>query len=161
TPKTSTEKIPCRRCVLACNSFAFIWNLRSRVAVGSLTMRVRIFHFMLILRESWMGSRQPDLIMWRRSYLAIAIGVTVVAGLASRKYPWLLPASLGKYPGDVLWAQMVYWSIGFVMPSASVARVTTCALAICYADEFSQLYQAPWINNLRSTTVGHLILGSE
>ena len=101
------------------------------------------------------------LMMWRRTYLAIAIGVTIAAGLASRKYPWLLPASLGKYPGDVLWAQMVYWSIGFVAPSAPVVTVATCALAISYADEFSQLYQAPWINNLRATTVGHLILGSQ
>ena len=93
--------------------------------------------------------------------MTIAIVVTVAAGLASRKFPWLLPASLGKYPGDVLWAQMMYWSIGFVFPSARIVRVAGYALAVSYADEFSQLYQAPWINHFRATTMGHLILGSQ
>jgi len=34
------------------------------------------------------------------------------------------------------------------------------ALVTAYLDEFSQIYQAPWINGIRATTVGHLILGS-
>jgi hypothetical protein len=72
----------------------------------------------------------------------------------------LLPAALGKYPGDALWAQMVYWLVAFVVPSASVRRVTATALALAYLDEFSQLYQAAWINDIRATTMGHLVLGS-
>jgi len=96
----------------------------------------------------------------RRNDIAGAIAVTIAAGLASRKYPWLLPAALGKYPGDVLWAQVVYWAVCWVIPTASRRRVSALALAVCYADEFSQLYQAPWINHLRATTAGHLVLGS-
>src|SRR5262245_47315139 len=96
----------------------------------------------------------------RRGLLAGVIVVTVAAGLASRKYPWLLPEALGKYPGDALWAQMVYWGVAFVVPSAPIARVAACALAISYTDELSQLYQAPWINEIRATTMGHLVLGS-
>jgi hypothetical protein len=96
----------------------------------------------------------------RRLYSIAAVIATVILGLASRKYPWLFPSALGKYPGDVLWAQMVYWSVALVFPSTSIARVATYALAISYADEISQLYQAPWINQIRATTCGHLVLGS-
>lgn len=33
------------------------------------------------------------------------------------------------------------------------------SLLFCYFIEVSQLYQASWINNLRNTTIGGLILG--
>jgi hypothetical protein len=96
----------------------------------------------------------------RRWYLVAAIFATVAVGLASRKYPWVFPSALGKYPGDVLWAQMVYWSMELIFPSASIVKVASYALAVSYIDELSQLYQAPWINQMRTTSVGHLVLGS-
>jgi hypothetical protein len=96
----------------------------------------------------------------RRSYLVAAIFATVVIGLLSRKYPWLFPSVLGKYPGDALWAQMAYWATGFAFPSASIAKVSSYALAVSYIDEFSQLYHAPWIDHIRATSMGHLVLGS-
>ncbi len=55
---------------------------------------------------------------------------------------------------------MVYWLVAFVSPAASVVKVALTALVISYADECSQLYQAPWINAIRATTPGHLVLGS-
>jgi hypothetical protein len=98
--------------------------------------------------------------MRRRKHLLIAIIATIALGLASRKIQWLFPAFLGKYPGDVLWAQMVYWGLAFLTPSASIPKVTGFALLIACLDEFSQLYQAPWAQQIRATSVGHLILGS-
>jgi hypothetical protein len=96
----------------------------------------------------------------RRPFLAIAIVVTVALGLASRKVPVLFPALLGKYPGDALWSLMVYWTVAWLIPDASIKKVALLALAFSYADEVSQLYQAPWINAVRRTTLGHLVLGS-
>lgn len=55
---------------------------------------------------------------------------------------------------------MVYWLVAFVGPSASVVKVALTAPVISTADEFSQLYQTPWINAIRATTPGHLVLGS-
>ena len=95
----------------------------------------------------------------RRWYAVAFIGV-VALGLASRSYPGLFPAFLGKYPGDALWAFMVFCGLGFLHPGCSTARLAFYSLLISYADEFSQLYQARWINQIRGTTVGHLILGS-
>jgi len=55
---------------------------------------------------------------------------------------------------------MVFCGLGFLKPGLSTLRLAVYALLISYVDEFSQLYQAPWINAVRGTYVGHLILGS-
>ncbi len=95
----------------------------------------------------------------RRWYASAFIAVTVL-GLASRSYPALFPAALGKYPGDALWALMVFCGLGFISPHLSAPRLAVYTLLISYVDEFSQIYHAPWIDTDRSTYVGHLILGS-
>lgn len=88
-------------------------------------------------------------------------GVAVILlGMASRRYPSLFPAVLGKYPGDALWALMVFIGVAFIRPRAGTMQLSAWAFAISCADEFSQLYQAPWINAVRHTTIGHLVLGS-
>jgi hypothetical protein len=94
--------------------------------------------------------------LWLLVYL-----ITVIAlGLASRKFPSLFPAIFGKYPGDALWALMVFVGLAFIKPRASTAYLSALAFAISCAVEFSQLYQAPWLNEIRGTTIGHLVLGS-
>lgn len=70
--------------------------------------------------------------------------LTIATGLASRRFP-LFPDVLQKYPGDALWAQMVYWLIAFCAPAASMLKVALLSLTVSYADELSQLYQAPWL----------------
>jgi hypothetical protein len=89
-----------------------------------------------------------------------AMALVVALGLASRKVPGLFPAVLGKYPGDALWALMVLCIAGAARPAASTAWLAATALGISFAVEFSQLYHAPWIDGIRSTTLGHLVLGS-
>jgi hypothetical protein len=84
----------------------------------------------------------------------------VILGLASRRFPWLFPHAFGKYPGDALWTMMVFFGLGMMFRLAPSARLATYALLFSFAVEFSQIYQAPWINAVRATTVGHLVLGS-
>ncbi|MDC8759643.1 DUF2809 domain-containing protein [Janthinobacterium fluminis] len=90
---------------------------------------------------------------------AAGVLLVVAIGLASRALP-LFPAALGKYPGDALWALMIFVALGALWPGARGARLGWAALLICYAVELSQLYQAPWIRQIRSHTLGHLVLGS-
>ena len=66
---------------------------------------------------------------------------------------------MGKYPGDALWALMVFLGWGIIFPGISTRRIAVYALATSSADEFSQLYHAPWIDSIRSTFLGHIILG--
>jgi hypothetical protein len=96
-----------------------------------------------------------------RFWLGISILVVMAAGLASRKFPALVPAALGQYPGDTLWALMVFTGMAFVCPSMSPWRLAGLALLLSLLVEISQLYQADWINTIRATTLGHLALGSD
>jgi hypothetical protein len=70
-----------------------------------------------------------------------------------------VPPFFAKYAGDALWALMVFLGIGFVLATQGTALVAALAVAVSCADEFSQLYHAPWIDTVRRTTLGHLVLG--
>ena len=94
----------------------------------------------------------------RLIYLFLTGGV-IALGLLSRRYPGLFPAALGKYPGDALWAMMVFCGLGCLFPGMTTRRAGGSALAFSCAVEFSQLYHAPWIESLRDTLPGRLVLG--
>jgi len=85
--------------------------------------------------------------------------MTILLGLASRRFPNLFPAILGKYPGDTLWALMIFFALGAMFVSASTARIALIALLICGMVEFLKLYRADWLVSFRHTTFGHLIFG--
>ena len=95
-----------------------------------------------------------------RLWLLVYVVAVIALGLASREFPSLFPAIFGKYPGDALWALMVFVALAFVKPGASTAHLAVLAFALSCAIEFSQLYRAPWLNEIRGTTIGHLVLGS-
>ncbi|MEQ8242479.1 DUF2809 domain-containing protein [Fulvivirga sp.] len=82
---------------------------------------------------------------------------TIAIGLASRGS--FSPDFIKDYAGDPLYALMIYWIIGFLFPKASALKVALISLITCYAIELSQLYQADWINEIRRTRLGGLVLG--
>jgi hypothetical protein len=90
---------------------------------------------------------------------AAAVVVTIGAGLASRRCAAQLPWWLAENAGDALYATMVFWGLGFLLPRARTASVALAATAFCFAIELSQLYRAPWLDAIRATTPGHLVLG--
>lgn len=91
-------------------------------------------------------------------YLLLIV-VTVVLGISSRKFGQYLPAFIRDYAGDTLWAMMVFLGIGFLFTTWPTGKVMIAALIFSYAIECSQLYQADWINTLRHTALGGLVLG--
>jgi hypothetical protein len=93
---------------------------------------------------------------WR---YAAAIAATIAVGLASRAYATHLPWWLAKNAGDALYATMVFWGFGLVAPRAKTRAVALAAAAFCFAIELTQLYRAPWIDTVRATTPGRLVLG--
>jgi hypothetical protein len=54
---------------------------------------------------------------------------------------------------------MVFVGLGLLAPQWSSFRVAVATLVACYSIESSQLYHAPWIDTLRHTRVGGLVLG--
>ena len=96
----------------------------------------------------------------RSRFLQVLLLIIVIAaGLASRKYPQLFPSCLGKYPGDALWALAAFVLWGLILPQATTMKVAGLAFLTSFLDEVSQLYHAPWIDAIRNTTPGHIILG--
>jgi hypothetical protein len=95
-----------------------------------------------------------------RFWLAVSILMVIAVGLASRKFPSVFPAAFGSHTGDALWALMVFLGIAFLAPRMAGWRVALLALALSCLIEVSQLYQAPWINAIRASTAGHLVLGT-
>lgn len=91
--------------------------------------------------------------------LFILLLATIAAGLASRRYPDWQPDFVARYAGDTLWAAMVFWILSLVRPLWRARVLGAWALGIAFADEFSQLYRAPWIDAIRSTRLGALALG--
>lgn len=102
---------------------------------------------------------QPPILRHRIGY-AIAAGVVIILGLASRRYGAALPHWLAAYAGDTLWALCVFLAIGVGWPRAALRRRALGALLFAYAIECSQLYHAPWIDAVRQHRLAALVLGS-
>lgn len=95
----------------------------------------------------------------RPVYLALVI-ITMALGLFTRSS--YIPAKDGfiaTYSGDVLWATMVYLIFCFIFPKWSALKIAIYALAFSFAIEFSQLNQQDWLNSIRHTRLGGLVLG--
>lgn len=89
----------------------------------------------------------------------VLLAVTIALGLATRRYPEAFPAIVARYGGDALWAAMVFWLAALVRPAAATPRLALAALGTSFAVECSQLYHADWIDALRATGAGALVLG--
>lgn len=70
-----------------------------------------------------------------------------------------LPEFINLGLGDALWALMIYWIIGFVFIRTSIVNVAIVSLTICFLVELSQLIKVDWLDAIRNTTLGALILG--
>lgn len=95
-----------------------------------------------------------------RRWYALAAGAVILAGLVWRS-GWLpMPAFFAKYGGDALWALVVFLGFGMIFRRAATWRVALIAAGFATAIELLQLYHAPWIEAIRSTRIGRLILGT-
>jgi Protein of unknown function (DUF2809) len=63
------------------------------------------------------------------------------------------------YAGDAMWAGMIYFGFRFLLPKAPLKTSVLYTLLFTYGIEISQLYQADWINAIRHTKLGGLVLG--
>lgn len=89
-----------------------------------------------------------------RVWYSCGIILLIALGLLSRKISVIPPCV-----GDALWAMVVYccWRIVLVKKSTLIAALA--ALVSSFAVEFSQLITWAPLTKLRSTLIGHLLLG--
>ena len=102
------------------------------------------------------NAKQP--LRQRKKYIFLIV-ITVLLGLASRKYVAYLPGFVCAYAGDTLWATLVFWLVRFCFIGKPSRWVANIALAFAFSIEASQLYHVPWLDWLRNTTLGSLVLG--
>ncbi len=98
------------------------------------------------------GDRRP------LAYIGL-LAMTIALGVGSRRFGSVLPGFIATYAGDMLWALALFLVLGLVLPRVATARVAVLALAGSLLVELSQLYHAPWIDSVRQTTIGGLVLG--
>nr|WP_237389763.1 DUF2809 domain-containing protein [Bacillus sp. USDA818B3_A] len=94
----------------------------------------------------------------RKTYFIFAVAVIFI-GLASRKYSLYLPSFLAENAGDALWAMMVYFGFRFLLTRKPILLSIYFSFLFSFSIEFSQLYQTDWINQVRNTLFGALVLG--
>lgn len=94
---------------------------------------------------------------WQMQLLLLLL--TLVLGLSSRVFAHWLPDWVAAYAGDTLWALLVFWLVGLLWPTWRGKRVAAVALTFAFGIEISQLYRAPWLDAVRATTLGSLVLG--
>ncbi len=94
-----------------------------------------------------------------RFLYVILMLAAAAAGIGSRMQDAGVPEFIAQYAGDTFWALFVYLGVGFLAPRLSIRTTALIAGSIAVLDEVSQLYHAPWIDAVRQTNVGGLILG--
>lgn len=98
----------------------------------------------------------------RLIYSIISIFI-VAAGLLSRKFSAYLPSSVNDYLGDALWASLIFFLFAllfsFTRNKSKPIFLFSLSLIFCYAIELSQFYHEEWIDAIRATTLGGLVLG--
>lgn len=90
---------------------------------------------------------------------AVLVIFTVILGLSTRYFAVHLPRWVNLYLGDILWALMVFFFFGFIFKAKQSRWVAAMALIFSFGIEISQLYHAEWIDTIRSTRLGGLVLG--
>jgi hypothetical protein len=98
--------------------------------------------------------RHRDPLIW----IALIV-LSTFLGIGSRRYGEHLPGFVAAYAGDTLWAFVAFLVIGLLLPRSSTWAVAVLAMSFSVLIELSQLYHAPWIDSIRHTTVGGLVLG--
>lgn len=90
----------------------------------------------------------------KRICYLMAVGALIPLGLISRRVDWL-PDQVG----DMLWTMMVFCCWRILLVRSRLERVAVATLAFSFLVEFQQLVRWKWLVGLRSTTLGHLVLG--
>lgn len=96
---------------------------------------------------------------YRRKFFIVSACFIPLLGLIIRAKPEYFPLFLSSYTPDVLWAFLVFALAVSFAPRLTTAKAAAIGLAVAYLVECSQIYQAPFINDIRDTRIGGLLLG--
>ncbi|MFD0589507.1 DUF2809 domain-containing protein [Paenibacillus sp. GCM10027627] len=85
--------------------------------------------------------------------------LVLAAGLSTRIWGDRLPPFVASHFGDALWAAMIYCGLRAIGTRKRMGWALLLSLLFCLGIETTQLYQAEWMNQIRNTVLGGLVLG--
>jgi glycopeptide antibiotics resistance protein len=95
----------------------------------------------------------------RRIVYFILYLLIIPIGYSTRKMAHLYHPFIAEHGGDALWAAMFVFLFRSIWPSTKLWKVMLYSYLLCIAIEVSELYHAPWIDDIRRTFLGKMILG--
>lgn len=96
---------------------------------------------------------------YNRLFYILAVFIVIFLGLLSRRMASYMPDIINLFLGDSLWALMIYLLIRILFRNWPIRKVALVGVLFCFIIELSQLYHDDWIDMIRRTTLGGLILG--
>jgi len=93
----------------------------------------------------------------RLPYILLVIFLIVIS-LPARLTDWY-PPFIVVYVADGLWATMIYFLVAAILSRFSPLKIFMICMAGTWLVEFSQLYQADWINDIRNWGYMGILLG--
>lgn len=98
---------------------------------------------------------------WKvRLWTAVALVVIVPLGLATKRYPIEGLAWVQENSGGALYVVFFCLAALLVWPRARIWIIALAVLAATCGVEVLQLWHPPWLEAIRDTTPGALVLGS-
>ncbi len=91
-------------------------------------------------------------------YLLLFIFFTWLA-IATRTHAVWFHPFVQEYGGDTIWAGMFLFFLRIFWGKANLLKLALICYLIGVSVELLQLYHAPWIEAIRQTRIGGLILG--
>jgi hypothetical protein len=94
-----------------------------------------------------------------RLFALAVIVLSSIIGIASRKWGAALPTFLANYTGDTMWALACFALFRAVFPRLKLSVIFILALDYSFLTELSQLWHNAFLDGIRNTLIGGLILG--
>ncbi len=94
-----------------------------------------------------------------RGAVLLALVLVIATGLGSRTAIWPMDGWVRAYAGDALWAVAAYLGVALLRPAMTPSRTGAIAALIAVAVEVSQCWRPEWLETLRATRLGALVLG--
>ncbi len=103
-----------------------------------------------------MNNQVPHLIYFK----AFAVMLfSAAVGIGSRRFGAWLPEFLGRYLGDTMWALFFFALFRLLFRRRKLWEIFLFTLSFSYVVELSQLWHPLWLESIRNTLPGGLLLG--
>jgi hypothetical protein len=90
-----------------------------------------------------------------RLVYSLALLIVIIDGLPTRLLRDHMPPFMVDYAGDALWALAIFLGFGWLLPRARTRTIVLLSVVLTWGIEFSELYQADWINAIRAVGRPH------